>query len=295
MCHYCQAMGSDFTILEKHVLSTDDLEVVLTNEFASVEGIESIERSGEDTLLLTWGDQTESIFLLTNLHLEINEMTSRDDRRALVERYVSSTIGLKNVAPEDKASSILPKILPVIRHKDFLGVKGVLDRGVDVSQVKGPVGERLAGNYAKLIAINGEPIIFFLSYGDLEKIGLTAEAAFDRAVKNLHEYIIEKPLTAEISNGVGFFTLDNNYEASVIYMSDFWDEQAAQMAGDPVLVAPSRDVVMYADSANRVALDRMLELARKNIDTLHHPISADPIVWRDGSWRPYTDQPKSKR
>jgi uncharacterized protein YtpQ (UPF0354 family) len=65
----------------------------------------------------------------------------------------------------------------------------------------------------------------------------------------------------------------------------YWDQVAAQMAGEVVVAVPSRDVVLFCSSQSSEGIAMLGELSAKVLQREStHGLTDRLLVWRKGKW-----------
>ena len=240
-----------------------------------------VERSG-DSLIIIRGE-AEAMLNLTSLTASLNQAADEDARRAILENYVS--VHLDAGAEADLSGG---KLMPVLRHRDFTRREAYGSVGETILEADRPVWRAVAADTVMMLVADTPTSAQYVSPAMLADAGLSEDAAFERAAANLERYV-QGQLQIGSAERFKVVGLDGFYEASVALLPAFWTEMATKMTGALVMIAPARDVVLFADSAEDGAVAEIVALAREIAAQASHPVSTVPLRWTGEGWAPYRD------
>lgn len=84
--------------------------------------------------------------------------------------------------------------------------------------------------------------------------------------------------------------LDGNYEASLFFVSDVWDQQQEEFGAAPAAIFAARNLVYFVNSADPDAMDLLKTLAAHDDEEPAYAILPRQIwLYEDGGWTPYDD------
>lgn len=79
--------------------------------------------------------------------------------------------------------------------------------------------------------------------------------------------------------------LDGRLESSLLLLDEFWDMESRNMRGELVAAAPTRTLLMFADSWNLVGVRGMQAAAQVALAGGESPLSSRLLARRDGHWQ----------
>lgn len=119
---------------------------------------------------------------------------------------------------------------------------------------------------------------------DLDRWGVGFDEVLAIAVDNLRAR--SSPAKFE-KDPRGFYTTRyrDHYDVSRLLLPDLL--QTLPLDGDPVILAPERDTLVVAGSEDSDALDAMGAQLESVLGSMKRLISMEPLVYREGAWRPF--------
>jgi uncharacterized protein YtpQ (UPF0354 family) len=122
--------------------------------------------------------------------------------------------------------------------------------------------------------------------GALERIGIANADLRAIAVKNLRTQLPKIGTTDE--QPVNRIVTGENLEACTLLASSFWAGLSADTKGELVVVAPSRDVVLFCSSESAEAVSTLRKTAREVLAAESvHGLSETLLTWRENQWQPF--------
>ncbi|MCO5165072.1 MAG: DUF1444 family protein [Planctomycetes bacterium] len=146
-----------------------------------------------------------------------------------------------------------------------------------------PVSWPFVADLALVLAFDLPHGIQLAMRADLPRLGLSAEAARERGVKNLLSTLqVERrgdgPVYMLLAGGC--------YEASLLLARGLWRDLAAAVAGPLVASVPCRDVVYYTGEDEPGGLEALAHLTARMVRTGDHPVSAVLLRFAEDGWSP---------
>ncbi len=128
---------------------------------------------------------------------------------------------------------------------------------------------------------------------ELEPLEISAEQAKKIARQNVAEAL--GPLDAHIQalpeQGIGYIQTGNYYVSSYVLDAEAWRPVAARVRGRLLVAVPTRDLLIYADSASP-HLDRVLEpILADMMRRSQVPLSKTILVWSPTGWTQWDGKP----
>ncbi len=260
----------------------DDIAKAATSQLRSNDTVVSVKREAEDTLIVSFSDGEEVSFFLGNLYVTANDSTENVDE--ITARYVSVILNSVGVEEERAPDQIRKNLFPIVRHIDYANaIKTFVKDAADRHEY---FVKPLKADYRILIALDTDESISVPSLKDLQILRMSETELLSLAVDNFRRKYSEK-ISVEHGNGVHMVLLDGNYEASVLLLDEYWEEESGRLRDKIIAVAPARDVLLYAQESNTNAVSQIIQLAEENISTLSNAISDRPLIWNDGLWSAY--------
>ncbi len=126
------------------------------------------------------------------------------------------------------------------------------------------------------------PAVQYVTQARLAKWGVTREHAFSAAIANLGK----STFTLEASGSV-YVTPQGDMEAAARFLFLHPVLNMLRLDGSPVVLVPSRDRLVVTGSNNLDGLVQMAAIGQVALEESGYPVSAQPLVWDHGQWKPY--------
>lgn len=227
--------------------------------------------------IVTSIDGVDSTFYLDNLWRELDQ--EGVDRPAVVARYIDPLATTRQESPVDRAA-----LLPIVRPREYTQV--AVDNGAEFPS-RDIVGELIA-----IVAEDSPTQTRIHELADLEEQGFTRAELFEIAMKNLAAKRGE--VRVEEEGPLRMLVVGSEIESSFLLLAELWDELARPMKGPLIAAVPARDLVVFADSADPEAVAAVREVAKRAFAEVHHPVSAQLIVWQGGSWQLFSGMERGR-
>lgn len=219
--------------------------------------------------------QASETFLLGNLfRILSNDPTERANQ---VVEFVRNSIALAVTELDPSQQS---RVLPVIRDATFLE-----SLPTSPSTEESTIVDSLTDDLRVLYVLDLPNRYRYLQASDLEGLGVARERLTQLAQDNLSALAVD--LQVQAVGPVYLLTLDGNYESSVLLLDSVWDQIAQQLAAEPVVAIPARDLVLFASPHDSAVLASLREMAAKYERESGYAISASLLQRAAGSWKPY--------
>lgn len=259
-----------------------DAVAQIVAEAAKASGvIESVVRTGEDTLEITFANGVESSVYLGNLVAELND--EPENEQQTLDQFLSVIL---STGAAEQAQQTADRLMPIVRDSDYLNyVQETL--AASPSQDDGPVTRPIAGDYWLLVAFDDESAIRLAQRSDLAGLSMTDDELVKRAIANFTEILLPIVEVQQI-NGVYVLILDGSYEASILAAESFWEKESLRLEDNIVAVAPARDMVLYCKASNDDCIDKIQAFASENIGSLGNAVSDTLLEWAENDWREHS-------
>jgi uncharacterized protein YtpQ (UPF0354 family) len=140
----------------------------------------------------------------------------------------------------------------------------------------------LAPDLVMVIAADLGDRFIFPSAETFAASGIEHSEAVAHAMHNVDRFVGD--VTAhQHSTGFRMFGSSNDIGSSLILSDRFLRSIRAQSEGEPVFIVVARNFLVVGDSANVESVRSMCRLATST-DPGPHPISSEPIIYKDGAW-----------
>lgn len=199
--------------------------------------------------------------------------TSPDECEASADEFVA---GVAQVISGQTDAATPEALRVVVRDRSYLeeafGAAGRL------------VSRPIAGDLRLLVVVDGEKATRSLRLDELEGMGLTVDAAFERALANTRTELGE-PKPFRIKPGtMAMLQATTYYETSLFALHDLWAPAARAVKGDLLVAVPGVELILFADSTAPDALKRLSEDAAKMSARSQRPISTEVYRFTEAGW-----------
>jgi hypothetical protein len=206
----------------------------------------------------------------------VGMLAGAGDRRAEVLADYEASLGETLTTMENTATPGPESLMPVLRHRDYLANFERPDGTRDE-----PPYRVLAGDIIVMLAFDSPASIQLASGEAFGDLGLSEEAAFERATENLRSFA--RDLGWETDGTLRAAILDGNYESSVLLLDEVIDGLEADMGGPLAFAAPLRSLLVVTRADRPKDLDGLRAL----IDAVGqdpYAVSNEVLVRREGRW-----------
>jgi len=204
-----------------------------------------------------------------NLHRTLQGADTDRDRQQILDTFIHNFV--EGIIDTQQDNNKTADILPVVRHESY-------GQGVDLPAQ--PLSLPFIADMRIFFVHDLETSLAYITSKDLEELNLTVEELRHTALENFTNW----DWTPQIEgDGVYFLSLDGTYESSFLLDTDLW-EQIDEQLGEIILVAPSRDLIVFIDNTGvdgRGILKGVLEEFSAKVA---YPLSDAILVWNDGQW-----------
>jgi hypothetical protein len=218
------------------------------------------------------GPRGETQPLLDNLWA-FTQAASPADRVARVEQQVAASVETHTIGD---APLGVDAILPLVRDEVYR------------SQLQGEVpGRPLVADLWVFYGFDSPRNVRVVSEPDRARLGLSLEELHATALRNLRAAFPSVATSDADAAGTRILLAGGDYDASLLLLPEIWRAQARGMRGPLVAVAPTRDVVAFADGANERAVETLLLRAHLLHERGDRLISRTMLRWQDPDWAVY--------
>jgi len=225
-------------------------------------------------------DGTEGTIFLSNAYTRYS--ADPDSLQTVIRSYLDS---MKfEDAPVGAGSS--GSIFAVVKPADYLATVQAQRAKAGIKQELSFVVEHLNEDLLVLYVLDTETSMQVLTKDAVKSTGVEEAGLRSVAVKNLRKYFTDKQVQIQRLEQTGTATiyqvlLDENYEASILLIDDYWTKKNFDVTGDIVVFVPARNVVMVTGSEDEEGLRLVSRVAQEGYDELGYAIS--PFGYRKGA------------
>ena len=187
--------------------------------------------------------------------------------------------------PSGASAASADALIPVLRARSACANEALADRifGESVAHLR-PVGHLGPDLVIALAADNGSGCAL-VEEEQLEALGLTEAAAFERSIANLLHR--SAPRFTSISQGVFASDWNDGFDASRLLLVHLFS--TLPLNGDLVAMAPTSGRLLVTGADDERGLQAMAEAAADALSATDRTLSALPLRLRDGSWTSFAD------
>ncbi|HIC47597.1 MAG TPA: DUF1444 family protein [Methylophaga aminisulfidivorans] len=211
-------------------------------------------------------------------------------QRSLTEVFNDQIKSIKNQQSAYSDNNI-KSIFPVLKPKTYLEIakKQLRDSGYDKETLPFYV-ETLNDDMYVLYVFDTPESMRFVSPEDVEKLNIDTSLIRSIASKNLDNYYhkigAQLQLLDTKGNGtVYMFAADENYEASALVSSLFFEQASNALKGDFVVFTPARNLVLLVAPQDTLGLQIASKLAFQGYSELGYSISPYGYKKVNGNWK----------
>jgi len=106
-------------------------------------------------------------------------------------------------------------------------------------------------------------------------------------IRNLIEMASQRNLRVQPCNQIYAVLMGGDFEASLILLDQFWDNQFRQfVTGEYAVAIPNRDILAFCDRTSAEGIDELRQLIARGHTSGDHPISNKIYVRQQNTWQP---------
>ena len=260
--------------LEKPDNQTETLRI-MAEAYRAMEEVASATIDTEENKLIVVLEDGEEVFAFPdNLHQKLITADTDADRQDIFDFHVQATLSGLSHSDKDIELADLDRLLPVIRHRDYLAHQGPEGETPDPF-VAGTLGDSYI-----LYVIDSETSVSYLTKENAAELGQDAASLQHKAQQNLERKYQDLKIEGD---GVYFLVLDGFYESSLVTFSPLWQAIDDQI-GTVMMAVPARDLVIFVDSSQSGSAAYLKDFLTDIAPDLSYPVSDLVYEWRDGAW-----------
>lgn len=241
-----------------------------------------------DQFLIERGGQ--GFINLANLYHEFCQ-ARREQRAAVVERFIRGCLGTSSFELPDDFSDVHPDLLPVVRSRFYLESVALQAqaRGGEVVAVP----QQTIGDHLSLSLVYDLPqAMRSIIQDDLERWDVSFYEAVEAARHNLEQMgnVSFASLQSEAGEGVFISANSDNYDASRLLLIDL--VRKIPVRGEPVAMVPNRDTLIVTGSEDEAGLAVMCKVAEDSFQK-PRPISTVALRLAGDQWESWLPEARS--
>ena len=171
-------------------------------------------------------------------------------------------------------------ILPLIRTKSYLQK---IEDTAGANSKSHLIREELAGDLEICFVFDLPGVTKFIDEETIAALAIDRKTLLETAIANLRK-ITPKPII-ESDKELAFVHDGGTYQSSLLLIGEFWNSKTFPYHGDLVVFLVSRDVTLVTGSEEPEGLAAAGDFARDMIAKEPFPMTAQPIVRRNGKWQ----------
>lgn len=223
-------------------------------------------------------DGSENNAFLDNAYLEYQR--EPQDLRAVLDTVVAAVGEARSKAAPISRS----RIVPIVKDRQWLDELQTAVKASGGTTRFESVVEKLNDELVIVYAEDTPKNINYFSAKDLAQTGVTRTELRALAVANLKRLIREPRLRP--GKHATMITAGGNYEASLLLFDDLW-ASLPKTIGERIIVVPTRDVLLFADSADKQGIATLRKTAADLSADSPYRLTNTLFVRRDGRFVRY--------
>ena len=201
-------------------------------------------------------------------------LTHPNELNEILTRYIQPLYAIYK--PEEKP--IIEQIFPMIKDKEYIRqVEKVMPNGGKLQMKYVPYNSELFVFYG----IDRGSSIQSLQDDDFEALDITDEELHEIALDNLANTL---EVQAQQDEHLIFLVADDNYEASLILLTDIWTKENFPVEGEIVIGIPARNVLAVCGSEETEGMAELQNIIDEVYKSSNHIISDKMFVFRNGKF-----------
>lgn len=215
-----------------------------------------------------------------DVYLDNLEQGCRNAPASCAERV--DTFAQTVVSPPDQPAR-LEAVLPTLKSQAYVdgAHKAMHARGESDALLVFPVVDDL-----RLLLVMDTPVATrFLSEKDLATLGVTREAARERALENLRRHSPGFKIS-EVAPQLYALSANDAYDSAMFLLQPEWQHLIARLGSAPVVAPIGRDIVLFTgvDSANGIKNLSLILTVERQEPAAAYPITTQPYRWTPQGW-----------
>jgi uncharacterized protein YtpQ (UPF0354 family) len=263
----------------KGVFGEADFQAEIQSRIRAIAPTAQLSVVEEFEILMRMPDGDEHTLHLHNaFHAYLAE--DQDRRDEVIDRYVGAYVALGS-----SEEATLDAMVPMVKSKAWLkDMQEAMSRAKN-GDSSSLFYEQLNDELFVVYAINSAQSIRYVDADEIAGFGLPREELRALASRNLRGFV--PGITIERGPLVSMVVAGGDFEASLILFPDLWERERARMKGDPVFSIPARDLLLFADSADKQGVDKLKSLAADMNNEAIYPLTDALFIAKEGRFEPF--------
>jgi len=218
---------------------------------------------------------------LANTYRDLQTYPPRE-HRAQLDRALDI---LFQPPPPETFEEASPHLLPIIRNLAHLQAMSLQAEDATSPEIEHPY-RAISATTGVLLAVDMPSSIVLVNQKLIQAWGCTFDAALAQAIENI---VALSPVRFEAEDG-GFLVAayGDRYDSSRLLLPELF--RGLDIAGAPVAIPISRDLLLVAGSADGKALKAMAAFALEAYDADTRPTTVAPLILAGERWAPFLPQ-----
>jgi len=212
-----------------------------------------------------------------------------DNLRSIVDSHIQSIRSQREVLASKTGKSIFAVVKPadyLATVKRQLSQAGLADKEVPL------VFDRINDDLYVFYVFDSDNGMRMITKKDLVESKMDEKTIRAVAVQNLTAYFDKKGVNIRRLEKAGsakvyVVSLDENYEASILLLSKYWNKKTFDVSGEIVAFVPARNMVLVTGSSDVEGMRIAKYLANNAFKEFGYAISPNGYSYEPGSWKPY--------
>jgi uncharacterized protein YtpQ (UPF0354 family) len=271
----CAASGGACRFFHK-----DDLAERVQRRFQEVAPQVQVTVVDANTLRIKHRDGTEGTVSLDNLRVTCEQRPEACE--TTLRNHVAGALRVNAPAPpsREQVRAVLKDDV-YVAHVQQKIAEGPPDKAAENKVV----ARRFLADLWIVYVLDQPESMQLISHGVMKKLGLHEAGLHDLALANLRASLQGMPsFLAEGTDGIHVVQVGDSYEASRLLLPELWQPLQAEMGGDLLACAPTRDVVYYTSALPPDRLRAMRKLAQSIYDKGPYSLSTAVFKWTPKGW-----------
>lgn len=209
----------------------------------------------------------------------------RDERDLVVQQFVAAMLERRNVKEPESFEEAKPLLLPTVRSLTFFSCSALQIRLQSMNDVRGGLAPsaEMPCDIGVGLVLDYPSSVRYLPPDRFETWHVSFEDALEVAKDNLRKKSLDR--FEQVQPGVWVSPWGDTYDAARLLLPELFTR--LDVNGDPVALAPHRDLVVVTGSEDRAGLAAMASIATEALGE-PYPVSPRPLVLRGFAWSEFT-------
>lgn len=226
---------------------------------------------------INWGDRNitldaQGVYVLNpdNLHAVLLSIDDAAAREAELDRFLDVVTASITEDPFDDGLP-LDRVFPVVRHHSLATFEGSEDLYYEPA-----IGDLIA-----TYVLDYPDRVAYITKTQMAENDATAQDLATAAARNLDALAEQTEFRG--GNGIYMAVSGGFYESSFLMDDALWAELSAQLGDDLVIIAPTRDLLVFAPLGDTAGVEYLDVIRADVLENGTHHLSEHSYLWADGA------------